>query len=78
MDLFRQIEETPDEAKHVRLFREIVELNRQNLWVIGLVGEVPAVAVVSNRFRNVPEVAVAGWMYRTPGNTAIECYAIEQ
>ena len=26
----------------------------------------------------VPEVAMSGWAFRTPGNTAVECYAIEE
>lgn len=77
MDLFRQIEGTADRNEQVRLFREIMELNRQHLWTIGMIGEVPSIFLVSNRFRNVPDVSVTGWSFRTPGNTAVECYAIE-
>jgi hypothetical protein len=42
------------------------------------VGEVPTFYLVKNSFRNVPEVAMDGWSFRTPGNTAVECYAIEE
>jgi len=78
MDLFRQIEKTPDENAHLQLFGEIIDLNRKNLWIIGLIGGMPSIVVVKNSFRNVPEVATSGWVYRTPGNTGIECYAIEE
>jgi len=78
MDVYRQIMETPDEAEQVRLFSEIIELNRKNLWVIGIVGQIPAVMLVKNNFKNVPEVAIGwGWVIRTPGTTAPECYAIQ-
>jgi len=75
MELFRKIERTPDEDEQMRLYQRIIELNRRNLWMIGTVGDVPAIYLVKNDFRNVPEVAVQG--FRAPGNTAPECYAIE-
>jgi peptide/nickel transport system substrate-binding protein len=77
VELYRQIQQTPDEAEHHRLFAEIVALNRKNLWVIGTIGEVPTIVIASDRMRNVPEVAVYGWIFRSPGNTAPECYALQ-
>jgi peptide/nickel transport system substrate-binding protein len=77
MDLWSQIEKTVDSDEQKRLFRKILEHNLENLWVIGMVGERPSIVVVNNDFRNVPEVAVQSWMFRTPGNTAPECYAID-
>ena len=77
IELFWQIEETPDEAEQIRLFGEIIDLNRKNLWVIGTIGSMPSIMLVHNTFRNVPEVAMASWSVRTPANTAVECYAIE-
>ncbi len=78
MRIFRQIEKTTDPDEQLRLFQKIIELDRQNLWTIGLVGDVPSILVVKNTFRNVPDVAVTGWSFRTPGNTAPECYAIDE
>ena len=75
---FVQIEETPDEAEQIRMFREIIDLNRKHLWVIGTVGGLPSFVLVKDSFRNVPEVAMTGWSFRSPGNTAMECYAIEE
>ena len=77
MDLFRQVQRAVDDAEQIRLFRKIIDLNRENLWVIGTVGQVPPIFIVHESFRNVPEVAVACWPLRTPGATAPECYAIE-
>lgn len=77
IEIYRRIEATADEDEQIRLFHKILDYNRENLWVIGLFGDVPAPFLVNNRFRNVPEVAIFGWVFRTPGNTAPECYAIE-
>jgi peptide/nickel transport system substrate-binding protein len=76
MDLWSQIERTVNRDEHKRLFRLLLELNYENLWTIGMVGARPSIVVVDNRFRNVPEVAVSAWQFRTPANTAVECYAI--
>ncbi|MBS14866.1 MAG: peptide ABC transporter substrate-binding protein [Gemmatimonadetes bacterium] len=76
-DLWALLERTVDLEEQKRLFRKILELNRENLWIIGMVGERPSIVVVNDTFRNVPEVAVSSWMFRTPGNTAVECYAID-
>lgn len=78
IELFWQLEETPEEAGQIRLMKEILELNRKHLWVIGTLGEIPTFYLVKNSFKNVPEVAMSGWSFRTPGNTAVECYAIEE
>ncbi|HEX2949140.1 MAG TPA: ABC transporter substrate-binding protein [Armatimonadota bacterium] len=78
MDLYRQIEVTRDPVEQRRLFMQIINLNRQNLWVIGTIGQAPVLYIVSDTFRNVPDVAISGWQFRGPANTAPECYAIEQ
>lgn len=77
MELFSEVEVTTNEQEQIRLMREVIDLNEKNLWVIGTVGQTPAVFLVKDTFVNVPEVALAGWSFRTPGNTAVECYAID-
>ena len=72
IEIFRQIERTVDEEEQIRLFKEIIEINRHNLWTIGTIGAIPQIFIVSNKFRNVPEVAVGCWPLRTPGATAPE------
>ena len=78
LELFEQIRRSVDEEEQIRLFKEIIEINRQNLWVIGTLGQIPQIFIVKDTFRNVPEVAVACWPLRTPGATAPECYAIDE
>lgn len=75
-DLFDEIRRSADAAKQNTMFREMLDIHRKNLWYMGLVGKLPSLMLVNNRFRNVPEVAVDSWTCRTPGNTAPECYAI--
>ncbi len=78
MDLYRKIERTPDFEKQIELYGKMQEIAAENLWSIGLVGELPVLVVVQERFRNVPEVAYYDWYSRGPGNTAVECYAIAE
>ena len=78
LDLFQQIELTPDKETQYQLFNRIIEINRQHLWVIGTIGEVPVLYIVSNKFRNVPEVSISGWQFRGPANAAPECFAIDE
>ncbi len=77
IELYREIERTSEHGKQVELYKQILELNRKNLWVIGTVGGMPSIFLVRDDFRNVPDVAMGGWIFRTPGNTAMECYAID-
>ncbi len=76
MDYYWEIERTLDSRRRAELFQKILDLNREHLWVVGTVGEVPEIHIVKNHFRNVPDTAMAGWSFRTPGNTAPECYAM--
>jgi peptide/nickel transport system substrate-binding protein len=77
IDIYRQVAQTPDEQEQIRLFKEIIAINCEHLWVIGTVGDVPWPVIVQDVFRNVPDKAIYGWIFRTPGNTAPECYAID-
>jgi len=78
LSLFGDLQRTMDEDERIEIFKEIIEISRQNLWVIGGVGAIPQIFIVHNSFRNVPKVAVACWPLRTPGATAPECYAIDE
>jgi len=77
MDLYSEIKLVYRQEDQIRLFQEIMKLNREHLWVIGLVGRIPHLVVVNDAFRNVPEVAVWSWPMRSPGNTAPECYVMD-
>jgi peptide/nickel transport system substrate-binding protein len=77
MQLFKKVEGTTDEAEQIRTMKDVIDLNEKNLWIIGTVGQTPSIYLVKDTFVNVPEVALSGWSFRTPGNTAVECYAID-
>lgn len=52
----------------------IFDINAEQVWFIGTVGLLPAVAVVKNNLRNVPEDAVSDWLCLHPGNCGIETW----
>ncbi len=54
---------TMDEEERVRLGKEILASQAENLWTIGTVGLAPQPIIVRNNLRNVPENAVLGWDY---------------
>lgn len=54
------------EAAH-QAIQDIVTVHKENVWVIGLVGEDPAVYIVSNRMHNVPDNLVQDEGFREEG-----------
>lgn len=75
MEIYREIDRTADPEKQIRLGHQILKANAENLWMIGIVGDLPGIVLVNNRFRNVPDEAV---IFGMAGVTAPECYAIEE
>lgn len=55
MNLYDQILVTPDEKKQEELFRQILDINLENLYVIGVCTRPFAPGVVKNNFHNVPD-----------------------
>ncbi len=78
MNLWRKIELESDFDKQAGYVRQMYDIMGEQCWTIGLVGEMPIMMVVQDRFRNVPEVAYYDWCAKGPGNTAPECWAIEE
>ena len=69
-----------DEAKAVSLeeaadkIQEAFRIMMDGAYVLGIVGEVPCVVVISNNMANVPEEAACNWPIRTPANAFPEGY----
>ncbi len=68
---FRKLQElwdiartTPDEKKRDQAAKGIVNLHKENLFLIGTVAMTPFLVVVKNNFRNVPEKFISDWMPR--------------
>jgi peptide/nickel transport system substrate-binding protein len=77
-EIYEEIKVTVDPDKQKELWRQILELNKENLFVLGIATAPPELVIVKNNFRNVPEVAVSDWNLLTPGATAPEQYFIRQ
>ncbi len=59
---------TLDEEERIRLGKNILRSQAENLWVIGTVGMLPTPFCVRNTIRNVPDGVPFGWdlLYTTP------------
>jgi peptide/nickel transport system substrate-binding protein len=77
-ELFFDFRSTSDQAERLELFREILEINKDQMFLIAPCTAPPEVVCVKNDFRNVPEEALSDWQYMTPGNTMTEQYFIRQ
>ena len=71
-EIWEEIKVTVDEQEQIRLFRQMLEINRDNLFHIGISTPPPVLLVVKNDLRNVPEDAMFSSHFRGPGNTATE------
>lgn len=51
--LWERIKSTPSDKERDRLFREICRIHKENLWIIGAVGETPRVGIIKENLRNI-------------------------
>lgn len=71
-DTWDQVKVTADPDEQNKLFQEIINLHKKNLWYIGTVGELPQPVVVKNNFKNVPDGIVWDDPLRSPKNARPE------
>jgi peptide/nickel transport system substrate-binding protein len=71
-DTWDQVKVTVDPDEQNKLFQEIINLHKKNLWYIGTVGELPQPVVVKNNFKNVPDGIVWDDPLRSPKNARPE------
>ncbi len=60
MALYTQISTTTDPAKQRELFRQILDVQAKNLYVMGICTIPPQFIITKNNFRNVPEAYESG------------------
>ncbi|HHV80051.1 TPA: ABC transporter substrate-binding protein [bacterium] len=77
-DLWDKVTVTADEKQRDRYFKEIINLHKRNIWMIGTVGELPQPVVVKNNFRNVPDGLVWDDTLRAPKNARPEQFFFKQ
>ncbi len=76
---YDQIKQTPETEKKNELFHRILELQAENIWVLGMVGGLKETLIVKNHLRNVPDVSIFDSLVgRYIGLTAAEQYFIRQ
>ncbi|HEY8456700.1 MAG TPA: ABC transporter substrate-binding protein [Actinopolymorphaceae bacterium] len=76
MELYDQIKVTMDEADRRRLFMEILQITREEFYVIGTVLIAGRYSIVQNKMRNVPEPIPEGSLYPDPAPVGPEQFFI--
>jgi peptide/nickel transport system substrate-binding protein len=78
MELYDQIKATGDQAEQVALMKELLEIAKDQFYVIGISNEPPGYGIVKSNFHNVPTTMPGSWQYPTPAPTNPEQYWIEE
>lgn len=78
MEILEQIYRTADAMRRQTLFKSIQDAQSEEVWHISIATPPPQLVVVKEGLRNVPEVALYGNSFNTPGNTGMETFAWEQ
>ncbi|WP_375451828.1 ABC transporter substrate-binding protein [uncultured Devosia sp.] len=71
-DLFDEMQITVDEARRQEIGTQILQLNIDNLWNIGDVGEVPIPVILGTNFKNYPAEGFTGFSWLGNYNYQIE------
>ena len=58
---------TVDKRERQELWKEVIRIHAENMYVIPLVTQGKQIGVLSNRFGNVPDRALSSWVAMTPG-----------
>ncbi|MFH1981806.1 MAG: ABC transporter substrate-binding protein [Pseudomonadota bacterium] len=69
MALYDQIKATADAQKQSRLMKEILDIARDQFYVMGISLPTSSIGIVKNNFHNVPAVLPYSWIYPTPAPT---------
>lgn len=74
MKLYEQLKVTwsPDERK--KIFRRILDLASENVYILNFYTPLPQLAAVKNGFKNVPKKGVYSWDFLSPSNMGLETW----
>jgi peptide/nickel transport system substrate-binding protein len=78
VQLFNDILQTTDDAERTALTKQLWNRYYEDLWTIGIVQQVPSPIIISNRLKNVPDEATNIWAVRTPANTEVAQWYIDE
>jgi ABC-type dipeptide/oligopeptide/nickel transport system permease component/ABC-type transport system substrate-binding protein len=73
-ELYDLAQSAPSVEARIAYFNELLEIAADNVWSISVSTSPPLLASVQDGFRNVPDGALAGYYYMTPGNMGLETY----
>jgi peptide/nickel transport system substrate-binding protein len=77
MELYDQIKGTGDYATQVELMKEIIEIAKDQFYVIGISSSPPGFGINKTNFHNVLDPMPGSWQYPNPAPTNPEQYFIE-
>ena len=78
IQLYWELESTPDPAQREELFRQILEIAKREFWVIGISSTGAPYDVVSNRLKNYIGGIPSTWTYATPGHANPEGWYLDE
>lgn len=78
IEIWEQVKSETNRDRRDKLFRRIFDIHREQLYMIGTVGELPQPFVVKNNFRNVPDGLVWDDLLQSPANAYPEQFFIKQ
>lgn len=71
-ELYEEIAVTPDPARQDALMRELLEIGKEQFWVMGISLPAPSYAVVKDNLRNVMDGFPKSYTYPTPAPIDLE------
>jgi len=77
-DLYDQLKATTDAATQIDLFKQLLEISKEQFYAMGVSLPANGYGIVKNRFHNVPESMPDANLFMTPGPTNPEQYFITE
>jgi peptide/nickel transport system substrate-binding protein len=74
VDLVRKAEQTTDLAGRIAIWKEILEITKEQFWLIGISSAQPGFMIISNDVKNIPDPFYLDWPHG--GNVPLRGYGI--
>ncbi|MBN1516615.1 ABC transporter permease subunit [Candidatus Sumerlaeota bacterium] len=71
---YEKIKQTASLEERREVFRRILDLANENVYIINLFSALPQLAVVKDGFRNVPAKGIYSWPFLSPQNLGLETW----
>ncbi|MEQ4210305.1 ABC transporter substrate-binding protein [Actinopolymorpha sp. B9G3] len=76
LQLYNDMLTTSDEAEQQSIFRQVLQISKEQFYVIGTLQVAQGYGIVGNGFHNVPRSMADAWLYPTPGPSRPEQYFV--